>query len=98
MSKVESKRSKKSQYRKKSTLSLFRIILISSFLTLTVGMIFAIVQFLGETFGFLPVIQLGNLRWGLSGDPIIIFIIGLLSTVFLGSVLVLVLLRYRINK
>jgi len=61
-------------------------------------MIFAIVQFLGETFGFLPVIQLSDLGWGLSGDPIILFIIGFLSSIFLGTTLVLFLLRSRINK
>ncbi|KKN01757.1 hypothetical protein LCGC14_1124540 [marine sediment metagenome] len=95
--KVQSKRSKTtaSQKRKKS---IARIILISSFLTLIVGFIFAIIQFLGESFGFIPEIQLGTLSWGRSGDVIIIFVIGLLSSVFIGSFLVLFLMRNQMNK
>lgn len=95
--KVQSKRSK-SQKGKKPKLSLVRIILISSFLTLIVGFTFAIIQFLGETFGFIPEIQLGTLSWGRSGDVIIIFVIGLLSSVFIGSFLVLFLMKNQMNK
>ena len=95
--KVQSKRSKTtaSQKRKKS---IVRIILISSFLTLIVGFTFAIIQFLGESFGFIPEIQLGALSWGRSGDVIIIFVIGLLSSVFIGSFLVLILMKNQMNK
>ena len=88
--KVQSKRGKS---KGKTKLSLFRIILISSFFVLIVGITFAIIQFIGETFGFLPVIQIDSLSWGQSGDPIILFIIGLLSSIFIGSIVVLLLIR-----
>ena len=90
--KVQSKRGK-SKGKTKPKLSLFKIILISSFFVLIVGITFAIIQFIGETFGFLPVIQIDSLSWGQSGDPIILFIIGLLSSIFIGSIVVLLLIR-----
>ena len=94
--KVQSKRRNKtaSQKRKKQ---IVKIILISSFLTLIVGFTFAIIQFLGESFGFIPEIQLGSLSWGRSGDVIIIFVIGLLSSIFIGSFLVLFLMKNQIK-
>lgn len=95
--KVQSKRSK-FQKGTKPKLPLVNIILISSFLTLIVGITFAIIQFIGETFGLIPEIQLGILSWGRSGDTIIIFVIGLLSSIFIGSFLVLFLMRNQMNK
>ena len=95
--KIQSKRSKKGSSQKRKRLTPVRIILISSFLTLIVGFTFVIIQFLGEYFGFLPVIQLGNLSWGASGDAIIIFVIGLLLSVFIGSFLVLFLMRNQMR-
>ncbi len=95
--KVQSKRSKKEGSKGKSKLTSFKIILIASFFTLIIGITFAVIQFLGEMFGVIPTIQLGNLNWGCSGDPIIIFIIGFLSSIFTGAILVLFLIRNQIN-
>lgn len=96
--KVQSKRSKKSSSQRRRNLSPVRIVLISSFLALIVGITFAIIQFLGEMFGIIPEIQIGSLSWGRSGDPIIIFVVGLLSSVFIGSLLVLFLVRNQMNR
>jgi len=96
--KVQSKRSKKNSSQKMRRLTPVRIVLISSFLALIVGMTFAIIQFLGEMFGVIPEIQVGSLSWGRSGDPIIIFVVGLLSSVFIGSLLVLFIIRNQINR
>ena len=95
---VQSKRSKNAQPRGKSKLTPFKIILIASFLTLIIGITFAVIQFLGEMFGVIPTIQLGSLNWGFSGDPIIIFIIGFLSSIFTGTLLVLFLIRNQLIK
>ena len=96
--KVQSKRGKKSSSQRRGSLTPVRIVLISSFLALIVGITFAIIQFLGEMIGVIPEIQIGSLSWGRSGDPIIIFVIGLLSSVFIGSLLVLFLIRNQINR
>lgn len=95
--KVLSKRKKKTS-NKSSKLTIYRIVLISSFSVLIIGITFTLIQFLGETFGFLPPLQLGDLNWGLSGDPIIVFVIGFLFSIFIGSIVVLLVIRNQINK
>ena len=98
MDKVQSKRNRNRSSQKRKKLTPVRIMLISSLLTLIVGFTFTIIQFLGEQFGLLPVIYLGDISWGASGDAIIIFVIVLLSSVFMGSFLVLFLMRNQLNK
>jgi len=68
--------SRKNISRKNTKLSTFSIIMISSMLTLIIGVIFAVIQYVGETTGVLPIMNLGELDWGMDGDVIIIFIIG----------------------
>ncbi|KKN47257.1 hypothetical protein LCGC14_0664780 [marine sediment metagenome] len=66
-----------------------KLILLAGFLTITTGLIFAIVFFLGETFGFLPTITLGTLPFGQSGDPTIFFIVGFMGSMFIGSIIII---------
>jgi hypothetical protein len=78
---------------KKTKLTPVRIILISSFLALVIGVTFAIFQFIGEYFGFFPVISIGTLDWGYTGDPIIVYVVGLLTSIFIGSIVVMFIVR-----
>ena len=74
------------------------IILIAGLSTLFIGATFAIIQFLGESYGFSPIINLGALGWGESGDAIIVIVIIFLSSIFIGTILVLSIIRKKINK
>ncbi|KKL54464.1 hypothetical protein LCGC14_2265130, partial [marine sediment metagenome] len=55
---------------RRSNISITGIILIAGLSVLIIGITFAIIQFLGETYGFSPIINLGELDWGESGDAI----------------------------
>ena len=95
------KRTKKAKYEKKtkkSEISSTGIILIAGLSTLIIGIVFAIIQFLGERYGFSPIINLGVLGWGESGDAIIVIVIIFLSSIFIGTILVLSIIRKKINK
>ena len=81
---------KKNKKNKKSNV---RIILYSSFLAMLVGFIFAILFYIGESFNFLPVIMLGDLPFGRSGDTIIIFTIALTGSVFISSLILFHLIK-----
>lgn len=95
--KVQSKRSKEVRSKGKSKLTPFKIILIASFFTLIVGITFAIVQFVGEYFGVFPLLSVGELSWGFGiGDSIIIFVVALLSSVFIGSIIVLFIIKNQL--
>lgn len=80
----------------KERLPPIKIILLSSFLALIVGILFAIIQYVGETIGVLPIIYVRLLNWGHPGDSIIAFAIGFLSSVFIGSMFVLFIIRKQI--
>ncbi len=84
---------KKPKKRIKNKKSPVRIVLYSSFMAMTVGIIFAVVFFLGESYNFLPTISLGELPFGESGDVIIFFVIALMGSVFLSSLIVFHLIR-----
>ena len=79
--------------RKKNKKSPVRILLYSGFMSITIGIIFAVIFFLGEMYNFLPVISLGELPFGEGGDVIIFFVIALMSSVFIGSLIVFHLIR-----
>ena len=68
--------------KKKNKKSPVRIVLYSSFMAMTVGIIFAVVFFLGESYNFLPTISLGELPFGESGDVIIFFVIVIKLSIF----------------
>ena len=89
--------SRKNISRKNTKLSTFNIIMISSMLTLIIGVIFAVIQYVGETTGVLPIMNLGELDWGMDGDVIIIFIIGFMISIFIGSTLVLYSIRKKLS-
>jgi len=74
-------------------MSLFSIGLISGLLTAIIAILFMIVYFLGERFGFTGVISIGVIDGFLSGEGIIMFIVVLLGSIFLGSLIVLCLLK-----
>ena len=89
---------KKPRYSKsKKETNTLNIVLYSSLVALVVGIIFSVVFFLGERYDFLPVITLGEITWGESGDAIVIFIIVFISSVFMGSLMVLFLVRKNIK-
>lgn len=69
------------------------ILLISSLITLIVGFVFMITYWLGEVLGIAPVITLGSLDWFTSGEGVLLFTTFLLTSIFLGSFLVLYLLK-----
>lgn len=94
---IAKKKSKYSKTKKKQTNTL-NIVLYSSLVALVVGILFAFIFFLGERFGFLPVINLGGLTWGESGDAVVIFIIAFISSVFMGSLMVLFIVRKNIRS
>jgi hypothetical protein len=75
--------------------NVIKLILLSSFLSVIVGAFFAIIFFIGETFGFLPTINLGTLPFGQAGDVIILFVVGLMVSVFMGSMFVIYILMKR---
>jgi len=74
-------------------MNVFSIILISGLFALIIGFIFMIIYWLGETFGFAPDITLGNMKWFTSGEGVILYTTMLLLSIFLGSFIVLYLLR-----
>ena len=69
------------------------IVMISGFFSIIVSFIFMIVYFLGEQFGFAAVITLGTIEGFFAGEGVIIFVVILLGSVFLGSFIVLYLLK-----
>jgi hypothetical protein len=81
---------KKGNFKKFGLLS---ILLVSSILTLFIGFTFMIVYWMGEQFGFAPVITLGTLGGFTSGEVVIIYVMILMGCIFLGSFLVLYLLK-----
>ena len=81
---------KRGHIKKISTLS---IVLISGFFTLIIGFMFMTIYWIAEITGVAPVIQLGELSWATSGEGVIIFTILLMLSIFLGSIVVLYLLR-----
>ncbi|KKN12350.1 hypothetical protein LCGC14_1017290 [marine sediment metagenome] len=74
-------------------MNLFSIGLISGLFTAIIAILFMIIYFLGERFGFTGVITLGTIDGFFAGESIIMFIIVLLGSIFLGSFLVLLLIR-----
>ncbi len=74
-------------------MNLFSIGLIAGLLTAIIAILFMIVYFLGERFGFAGVIMIGTIDGFFAGEGIIMFIIVLLGSIFLGSFLVLLLIR-----
>ena len=58
-----------------------------------IGFIFSVIFFVGETYGFLPTIVLEDLVLEKVGDNIILFVIVLMGSVFLGSLLVFLMIR-----
>lgn len=67
----------------------------SSFMALMIGIIFAVTFYLGERYGFLPTINLGSLSFGESGDPIILFVIAFMASIFIGSIIVFYIIKKR---
>lgn len=74
-------------------MNMLSIILISCLFALIIGFIFMIVYFVGETFGFAPDITLGNMKWFTSGEGVILYTTMLLLSIFIGSIIILCLLR-----
>lgn len=79
--------------RRKKNIKTINIAGISGLLTLIIGFTFMIVYFLGERFGFAPIITLGAVEWLSSGEAVIIFMVILLASVFIGSFIVLNLIK-----
>lgn len=69
--------------------------LYASFISLIVGILFAFMFFLGERYGFLPVIIIQDLVWGKSGEAVVVFVIAFITCVFTGSLIVLFIIRNR---
>ena len=90
---------KKSKYQKvkESEMSYVSMVLIAGFSAMIIGIIFNVIYFLGERFGFTGVITLGEIDGFFAGEGIILFVIVLLGSIFLGSFLVLAIIRKRIN-
>lgn len=80
----------------KTTVS--KLLMISALFTIVIGVSVMVIQGLGETFGFSPLISVGTLSWGQSGDPIIVYTAIFLGSVFFGSFMVLMLMRQYIKK
>jgi len=74
-------------------MNMFSIILISGLFALIIGFMFMVIYYLGETFGFAPDITLGNMELFTSGEGAILYAMVLLFSIFLGSIIVLSLLR-----
>ncbi len=74
-------------------MKIMTIILISGLFTLFIGFMFMLLYFLGEQFGVAPIITLGELEWFTSGESIILFTTILLSSIFIGSFIVLYMLK-----
>ncbi|KKL62516.1 hypothetical protein LCGC14_2184420 [marine sediment metagenome] len=70
-------------------MNLFSIGLVSGLFTAIIAILFMIVYFLGERFGFTGVITLGAIDGFFAGESIIMFIIVLLGSIFVGSFMVL---------
>jgi hypothetical protein len=84
--------------RKPYKMSMVKVIMISALFTIIIGASVMIIQGLGETFGFSPLITVGTLTFGQSGDPIIIYTTVFLGSIFFGSFLVFMLMRQYIKK
>ncbi|KKN01884.1 hypothetical protein LCGC14_1123360 [marine sediment metagenome] len=74
-------------------MKIFTIALISGLFTLIIGFMFMIIYWIGEQFGFAPVITLGTLEWFTSGEGIILFAVILMASIFIGSFIVLYMIK-----
>ena len=81
--------------RKTYNVSIFRLLMLAFVFTFFVGAMILIVQGLGENFEFLPYISVNSISWGSSGDPVVIYISGLLLSIFAGSFIVLMIMRNK---
>lgn len=71
----------------------FSIVLISGLLTLIIGSFFMVLYWIGEQFDFAPVITLLPTSWLTTGEAVIMYIILLFTSIFIGSFIVLHLLK-----
>lgn len=70
-------------------MSNFSIILISGFFTIIISITFMIIYYLGEQFNFAPVITLSPISWLTTGEAVIMYVILLSLSIFIGSFIVL---------
>lgn len=74
-------------------MNIFTIVLLSGLFTLIIGSLFMILYWLGEISGITPKIYLGELSWATAGESVIIYTVGLMVSIFLGSFIVIYLLK-----
>ena len=84
--------------RRKEPITIIMIVAFSALFAFVIGGIFLIFQTAGEYFGFSPVISVGTLPFGESGDHIVIYLTLVLFSLFVGSFFTLLLIRKYFRK
>lgn len=84
--------------RKKEPITIIMIVAFSALFAFIIGGTFLMFQTLGEVYGFSPVISVGTLPFGESGDHIVIYFTLVLFSLFIGSFVTLLLIRQYFKK
>jgi len=84
--------------RKTYRADILKMMMLASFFTFFIGGAFWGIQALGEAIGFSPVLTIGTLDWGESGDHIIVFVVVLLFSIWISTFISLMFIRKYIKK